>query len=495
MALELVKENIKKNKYNAIADFVRDCAQIFYNAKLYNRRSSIIYSDALANEELILSSLKQLRAKGIVEVDSLPVLGPLPPPSEGGESDSDEDVIGSDIEAESEPDEEFGSSGATVARRGKRTKILSSRKDGDEVIAEVRRRRGRPPKVETPDEGRMKAILKVIRKANDGGRLLHPPFEKLPDAKQYPDYYQTIRVPLALDSVKKKIKRKEYSDVQFFLSDMNLIFKNAQAYNEPESAIYQDAVRLQRTLADASRIELNRADSEYVNIDNSEKASNTPARVVKLARTPVERIAHKGDLYEVGDWVHINNANDETKPIIAQIFRTWQNSDGEKWINVCWYYRAEQTVHRADKIWLEHEVVKTGQYRDHNIEEVIEKCFVMFITRYARGRPKDAGSKKIYVCESRYNEEIKTFNRIKSWKSCVPDETRNKDYEMYFFDKVQNVKRVLSPLLHLLPKDATEDPEAPLPDPVQGEPNAPPKSGAIIAAPIPDEAMLNVRHS
>lgn len=50
-----------------------------------------------------------------------------------------------------------------------------------------------------------------------------------------------------------------------------------------------------------------------------------------------------------GDWVHINNQNDATKPIVAQIYRTWQDKVGQKWVNACWYYRPEQTVHSFEK--------------------------------------------------------------------------------------------------------------------------------------------------
>ncbi|CRK13908.1 hypothetical protein BN1723_017361, partial [Verticillium longisporum] len=77
-----------------------------------------------------------------------------------------------------------------------------------------------------------------------------------------------------------------------------------------------------------------------------------------------------------------------TKPIVAQIFRLWQDPKGQRWINACWYYRPEQTVHHEDKHFYEHEVAKSTQYRDHAIEEVIDRCFVMFVTRFFKGRPR-----------------------------------------------------------------------------------------------------------
>lgn len=179
----------------------------------------------------------------------------------------------------------------------------------------------------------------------------------------------------------------------------------------------------------------------------------------------------------IGDWVHIINLNDLSKPTVAQIYRTWEDTEGQKWINACWYYRPEQTVHRYDRRFYEHEVVKTGQYRDHQIDEVIGKCFVMFFTRYSRGRPKGIGNLQVYVCESRYNEVEKHFNKIKTWKSCIPDEVRGQDYEVDLFDKQEQLKKLTSPIAHLLPPNATED--DPLPEAKLGADNAPPIVGAV----------------
>lgn len=193
-------------------------------------------------------------------------------------------------------------------------------------------------------------------------------------------------------------------------------------------------------------------------------------------------IAHNGQTWKVGDWVHIQNPNDVTKPIVAQIYRTWQDNEGQKWVNACWYYRPEQTVHQYEKHFYPNEVVKTGQYRDHHIDEVVDRCFVMFTTRYSRGRPRGFPTdKEVYVCDSRYNEEKHKLNKIKTWASCLPDEVRDKDYEMDLFEGQKRVKKVPSPLLHMLKEGASENDE--LPKPRWGVDNAPPIVGAVYKGP------------
>ena len=201
-------------------------------------------------------------------------------------------------------------------------------------------------------------------------------------------------------------------------------------------------------------------------------------------------ILHNGQLWKVGDWIHIQNPNDVTKPIVAQIYRTWQDTDGEKWVNACWYYRPEQTVHQYEKHFYPNEVVKTGQYRDHRVDEIIDRCFVMFITRYSKGRPRGlSADKDVYVCDSRYNEEKHKLNKIKTWASCLPDEVRDQDYPMDLFDGgVKKIKKVPSPILHLLKEDAKETDE--LPKPRWGADNAPPVVGAVYKGPRDENVSL-----
>ncbi|EMR08322.1 hypothetical protein PNEG_03162 [Pneumocystis murina B123] len=488
MALNVIKENVNKNLYNVFHEFITDVAQIYYNAKLYNRRSSVIYSDACLNEMIIAKELSVLKDKNLVDDSILPVLGPLPPSSQGEEK-SDDDGFDPDIEDKNEEDDDDDDE-ARHKRRRKEVKIkpYEPTKAMRFDIGDIKRKRGRPPKVDTPDEARMKIILRVIRKEKDErGRTLFTWFEKFPDDKF--SQINKIKQTISLEDIRQKLKRREYKTLKNFLDDLDLLYNNVKLISPPGSNMYRDADFLQQVTHEVASIEASRRDIDFTGYKKDPTSSI--GTLIKVNRTPLPKIEVKGEILEVGDWIHLVNHNDVNKPIIAQIFNLWENLEGEKWISVCWYYRPEQTVHRADRIFYENEVFKTGQYRDHQINDIIDKCFVMFITKYIRGRPKDAGNKSIYVCEFRYDEETKVFHKIKSWRACIPDEIRNKEYDMYCFERQQQPKRTLSPILHLLPSKVIEDPNAPIPEPTQGKENAPPIIGAIIPAPIPDESTLN----
>jgi chromatin structure-remodeling complex subunit RSC1/2 len=164
-------------------------------------------------------------------------------------------------------------------------------------------------------------------------------------------------------------------------------------------------------------------------------------------------------------------------------------SSGDQWINVCWYYRPEQTVHRSSRTFYENEVFKSGQYRDHPAVQILSKTFVQFITRYTRGRPQMwPENEKIWVCESRYNDLTKAFSKINQWRACVPEEIRFDEYELILFERQRVYEKYPSPLLPLLKGDEKVIAEGEkVPDPLeQGSEDAPPTVGAIYRGDSPE---------
>ncbi|ATY64823.1 RSC complex subunit (RSC1) [Cordyceps militaris] len=482
VAFSTVRGKIQKKQYASFQEFVKDVSQIFHNAQVYNRPSAPIFGAAIKLQGIFRQELDKLVQSSQIskEEASLPDLGELPPVEESpardseavisddDDDDDDEEEEEEEAEEDDDDDDEYGTGvGGRRVKRRLQQPPSKNRVNGD-MDDDLHKGRGRPPMVLTPVEARISSILKGLRRFKaSSGALLVTPFERLPDRAALPDYFQTITNPIALDNIKKKAKRKKYSSVDKFLEDMNLMFENAKSYNEDQSELYKAAAELQRETLALAEQENAKSDDEFRDEDG---------------KLPVAYVEAHGNIWRVGDWVHIRNPNDLAKPTVGQIFRMWQDREGEKWINACWYYRPEQTVHRFEKHFFEREVVKTGQYRDHQIGEVVDRCFVMFVTRFNKGRPRGLpGDMHVYVCESRYNEENFRFNKIKTWASCVPDEVRDRDYEMDLFDTPRPMRKVPSPIKHLLREDAKTSDE--LPRPTWGSPNAPPIVGAVHRRP------------
>jgi chromatin structure-remodeling complex subunit RSC1/2 len=469
VALSTIKQKINTRAYRDFKEFVRDFALIPHNAQVFNVPDSGAFQDALVVKEQLEIQLQKLVKDGLIsqEVATLPDLGEIPAyehvPSADRDGEGDDDDDSGDDDGDDDDDQEGGDEEQDGSKK-KRRRGRPSKRDTIED-SDGKRARGRPPKLLTPVEARIQAILKGIRKPKGAdGNLLIENFDRLPDKAVMPEYYTEVKHPMAYDSLKRKAKRKKYKTLEDFMADVNLIFNNAKSYNTDESQIYKDAVALQ--------IEAGRLYDE-------ERAKPDETFADDEGKIPLPSgVYHNGEHYKVGDWIHLHNANDLTKPIPAQIYRIFRSAEGKPTVNVCWYYRPEQTIHRYDKHFFPNEVVKTGRYRDHSVEEIEGKCFIMFYTRFFKGRPRGLPSgTEVYVCQTRYNEAQPQFNTIKTWASCLPDEVRDKDYEMDMFVQPQRAKKYPSPIAYLLQDDQKETDD--YPKATWEAEGAPPKIGAV----------------
>ncbi|KAK9464527.1 hypothetical protein V1512DRAFT_268161 [Lipomyces arxii] len=77
------------------------------------------------------------------------------------------------------------------------------------------------------------------------GRYYSELFMIEPDSDEYPEYYQIIQHPMAIETVKQNIIDGKYSNFDSFESDVRLIFQNAKIFNEEFSQVYADADHLE----------------------------------------------------------------------------------------------------------------------------------------------------------------------------------------------------------------------------------------------------------
>lgn len=256
VALSTLRFKTLNRQYRAFADFVRDCALIPHNAQTYNRPEAGAYQDALVIKGVMEKELRQLAEENIISTEDavLPDLGEIPPISpRAKEEDEDEDEEDEEDDEEEEIDDSDEEGGKRKRRRGPRSLAAITKREGGSkddlqrgADADPRKKRGRPPRVDTPMEARIKAVLKGIRKnKNDLGQIMIHQFEKLPDKTTMPEYYHEIKEPIAIEFIKRKQKRKKYQSVDHFMRDIDTMFNNAKSYNQDESQIYKDAVLLQ----------------------------------------------------------------------------------------------------------------------------------------------------------------------------------------------------------------------------------------------------------
>ncbi|CAI6281041.1 unnamed protein product [Periconia digitata] len=91
-------------------------------------------------------------------------------------------------------------------------------------------------------------FLESLKNAKDkNGRPIATHFLTLPDKESIPEYYEVIKLPIALETIEGKLKRGEYSNLAQVESDQKRLVNNAKSYNDKKSVIFEDAERIRKT--------------------------------------------------------------------------------------------------------------------------------------------------------------------------------------------------------------------------------------------------------
>ena len=151
-------------------------------------------------------------------------------------------------------EEDHGPPRASSGRAAKRQKSYADSDEDDEMEYESE------PEGDLVDDRAMtaekveqcKGILQKARDLKIKGRQVSELFELLPTRKQMPDYYRQIANPVDYKSISASLKRAGgYGSVWDFLISVELMFSNAQVYNEKESHIFKDAETQRKTIKTA----------------------------------------------------------------------------------------------------------------------------------------------------------------------------------------------------------------------------------------------------
>ncbi|XP_062863386.1 bromodomain adjacent to zinc finger domain protein 1A isoform X2 [Trichomycterus rosablanca] len=71
------------------------------------------------------------------------------------------------------------------------------------------------------------------------------PFMKLVSRTQVPDYYDIIKKPIALSTIRERVNNCEYQTASEFINDVKLMFSNCLEYNPQHTSEFKAGIRLQ----------------------------------------------------------------------------------------------------------------------------------------------------------------------------------------------------------------------------------------------------------
>ncbi|KAF9084728.1 hypothetical protein BGX23_010265 [Mortierella sp. AD031] len=291
-------------------------------------------------------------------------------------------------------------------------------------------------------------ILEVIKDHKDkGGRQLAELFLELPSAKEYPDYYDEIKQPIAIGDIEEKIDQGEYSTMESFEKDINLMFDNAKQYNAEGSDVYLDAEILQQLF--------------WKSIGKNGRGRQTKGKRARKHENELAEVFHNGEVYKVGDFVHIRNDSDPSKPIIGLIYSLWQDAKGATRFDAGWFLRPEQVIVPYASRFYPSEVVKMSERLDYSLGDIQGRCFVLQTKDYIRGRPVSwKEGQEIYLCEQRYNDSYKSVSKIKNWSTCLPPGNKNDEIPLTPFPYPLVLKKL--PSASMMNKAGRQDTSEPV---------------------------------
>lgn len=502
MSYAKIRSNLKSKRYRDAQGFVNDMAQIGWNARFFNDESSVFNQwGAILNNYVVSTVIPQLKKYNV----SYPKLGPLP----GDPVDTDDHIEdnhpianipsqinvnnntggggggGSNQMTPTADDEDMDMEGgiptyhpstyvsqvqeqnrANVYIPPPQKNVINNKQTLEQWV-----KRGRPPIVDKPHEQRIKSIMRGLKKIKVGNKTIISFWDKLPNAQDHPDYLKIVKDPISMLDIKGLIKQRYYTSVDQYIADVFKLINNNRSYYTTNEFMKNKLDVLETNISKLYQLEMIKPDSEYMSNNQS-------------GRTPLPYVVHNGRTYKVGNWILVRNPNDANDPMVGQIFRLWQEGSQSK-MNVCWYYKPEWTVHRYDRLFLDNEVVKTGQYRDHSIDDLLGPCYVAYFTRWLKGDPGVIYEGPLFICEFRYNDREMSFAKIRTWKACLPDEVRHIEDPVKPLVSPRVLRKYPSPIKHMLPSNANS--HSPIPQPIISNLNAPPLVGGVYVKRDNDE--------
>ncbi|CAL4995058.1 unnamed protein product [Urochloa decumbens] len=138
-----------------------------------------------------------------------------------------------------------------------------SQKSGVTSISTCEHQSSYKIKAESMNTSKIRLCGNILRKLMDhkSGWLFNKPVD--PVLYQIPDYFDVIRHPMDLGTVKKKLTKQQYVRTDEFAADVRLTFLNAMKYNPPGNDVHEIAKELKGIF-----------DSEWESVDRKFGARN-----------------------------------------------------------------------------------------------------------------------------------------------------------------------------------------------------------------------------
>ncbi|QRV80287.1 bromodomain associated protein [Ceratobasidium sp. AG-Ba] len=129
-----------------------------------------------------------------------------------------------------------------------------------------------------------RAVLNAINR-NPHANLFRLPVDPVRD--QAPNYFDVIKNPMDLSTMKAKLDNRTYRDRAGFESDFKLMIQNAKTYNPPKTYAYNEAVALEKVFNDRwTKIDANASAAQALEMESAPPLASTSKSSFSIPPAP-----------------------------------------------------------------------------------------------------------------------------------------------------------------------------------------------------------------
>ncbi|KRY78261.1 Protein polybromo-1 [Trichinella pseudospiralis] len=336
--LTQIHEKVKTDEYSHVDRFMEDINLLVENAKRFYGEGSSEYADASE----LWNQIVELRSKQEYNSDSHSEISTRSP--------------------ESSPSRSSRSYRSFSPHRLHRTKENPSPMSGCEAVSVH------------VFEHLLASVLN--ERCEGGGRLLCDAFRLLPSKELWPDYYETIRDPIDLQLIARRVRSGRYRNLNDIERDFNLLCRNARLFNEPGSQVYRDAKAIRKFIL-KKKVEL--LDAGCKSIDRN-LMSNDSAVVDRLLNLTEQDLAMEED----SDDEQLPLETERQVKYLYSFLRNWRENGADQSIvepflrlpdkrtNAEYYNNVDSPV----SFFVINKRLKNGCYENVNalLEDIVQLC-------------------------------------------------------------------------------------------------------------------------
>uniref|UniRef100_A0A1I7UKI5 Bromo domain-containing protein n=1 Tax=Caenorhabditis tropicalis TaxID=1561998 RepID=A0A1I7UKI5_9PELO len=241
VSIFMINKRLKNQQYD-MKTLVADLMTMYANAFEYNLESSDVCIAAQKLRNLTIATCKQVAPS--LDMSQFEPAPPTPVSSPKTKTPHRRAVK---IEMDTDSEDSRTPPPQSHKRKSpKKTVSTAGYKGGRKSFASID-----PNAAFTKQKSMMQQLWNTIHQYRVAGNPSYWPagaFIELPSAKQYPEYYQIIRNPIDMKTIRYRIDNHQYPHVDAMLADVRLMFANARDFNEPASSIHTDAIQLERAV-------------------------------------------------------------------------------------------------------------------------------------------------------------------------------------------------------------------------------------------------------